>query len=282
MDNESSLDRFLKHRAVAGLGLYGKRVQIMQAVMGTLMGLLGIGALLAPALGASPDIVNAAPGFLFGGAVMMAISRIMKYRLQPLMSTSNWSLTPEARGLLLKLVQQRLSWSNFGFSPISGRRGRFMARRIAWASGDSSFGFFGHSSAKVTPEVLDLLESAAEQFNRSQGILQSPSGSSLSKVSASASKAADESMAAIFDNAATMDRFPESAAATKQQIVKQIGALKELADRLEDLATRQETISDKLTSSATMDSVLDELRLEQLARAELQSSESPGQSSVNA
>lgn len=268
VSQESSLDRFLKQRGASGLGLYGKRVVWMQGIMGGVMTALGLAALI-PGLGMDP---GAASGFLFGGAMCFGLSQVMRVRLQPMMATSNWKLTAEAKGLLLKLVQERLHWSGFGLGgPIHGRHGRIMMRRIARNSGDRSFNFFGMSSSKINPEVIDLLESASAQFNRIQGILESPAGSSLTKVSATAAKASEDAMAAIFDNAATMDRYPESSATTRQQIQKEIGLLQELGDRLQDLTTRQDPLA-VTTSNTAMDSVLEELKLEQLARTELQTS----------
>jgi hypothetical protein len=227
-------------------------------------------------------VQNAAPGLMMGGGVLFTMSQVMRRRFQPLTSAPEWKLTPEAKGLLLKLVQQRLGWHGFG-SPIHGKRGRIVMRRVAWQSGDPSFGWFGRSNASVAPEVMRLLEVAATAYNRIQGTLQSPSGSSLTKIAPSAAKAADEAMATIFDNSATMDRYPESVAATQVQITKEIAALTELGDRLEQLVTRQETITDKMASATTMDAVLDDLRLEQLARNELQvSSEEPGSQQLKA
>ncbi len=271
--NESSLDRFLKQRGASGLGLYGKRVVWMQGIMGGLMTTLGLGALL-PFTGVPPE---AASGFLFGGAMCLAISQIMRVRLQPLMSVSNWKLTPEAKGLLLKLVQERLHWSGFGIGPMRGRHARIAMRRVARNSGDTSFNFFGYSSSKTNPEVVEMLEGACTQFNRIQGILESPAGAGLTKVSATAAKAAEEAMATILDNGATMDRYPESGATTRQQVFREIKLLTELGDRLEDLTTRQDALSSVSTNTA-MDNVLEELRLEQMARSELQTSSQDSES----
>jgi hypothetical protein len=151
-----------------------------------------------------------------------------------------------------------------------GKHTRRQLRNIAWDNGESMLSMFGKPAADISPQVLEFLEAAAEQYNRITGIIQAPAtAGSLTKVGPSAIAAADETMAEILHQSATIDKYPESAAATGKQIENAIKAITELGDRLEDIATRDQLLTEKVNYASKMDSVLEELRLDQLARSEL-------------
>jgi hypothetical protein len=136
------------------------------------------------------------------------------------------------------------------------------------ASGYSGWNWFSQAPEPVNAEVVALLDVAAEQFNRIQGILESPHGS-LVKLAPQAFAAADEAMAEILHHGAVFDKYPESVNATRKTVEARIASLRELADRLEELATGDQTLTDKVAYTSSIDSVLEDLRLEQLARSEL-------------
>jgi hypothetical protein len=199
------------------------------------------------------------------------------------MHTTEWRLSSEAKGLLLKLVRRRLGWMDGGSFAIGspsmgmgiglGKHGRRQLRHIAWDNGESAFRMLSKPPEEVSPEVIEFLDVAAEQYNRISGILQAPSQTaSLSKLGASAIAAADEAMADILHQAANLDKFPESATTTRKQIDNAVRAMMELGNRLEEIATRDQLLTEKVNYSSKMDSVLEELRLDQLARSELHTS----------
>ncbi|MEZ0326613.1 MAG: hypothetical protein ACAH95_11975 [Fimbriimonas sp.] len=280
MASDSSLDRFLKNRAAIGLGLVNKRITFIQSAMGGLLSLVGSAGIMATVGGASRDTVPAMTLMLAAGAVMFTTSVVVR-RMFRSMGSVDWRLSPEAKGLLLKLVRRRLGWLEGGGFAMSsrgmglgfgmGKHTRRTLRRIAWDNGESSFRMLSRPAPEVSPEVIAFLDVAAEQYNRISGIVQSPAlAGTLSKLGPTAIAAADEAMADILHQSATLDKFPESVNATRKQIDTAIRALIELGDRLEEVATRDQLLTERLDYSSKMDSVLEELRLDQLARSELQ------------
>jgi hypothetical protein len=279
VSSETSLDRFLKNRAAVGLGLVDKRITAMQSIMGTIISAFGITVLLAGAVQGTGD-----HGFglamTFAGGMMLAMSQILRRRFRSI-STSEWRLSTEAKGLLLKLVRRRLGWMDGGgfsmMGPMAfpmGRHSRRRLRHLAWDTGEPGFGFLSRPAAEVSPEVTELLDVAAEHYNRVAGLVHTPAPrSAIAKLAPAATAAADEAMADILHEAATLEKYPESSSATRKQIETAIRALQELGNRLEEVATRDQSLTDRVDYSSRMDSVLEELRLEQLARSELQKSD---------
>ncbi len=123
----------------------------------------------------------------------------------------------------------------------------------------------------LSPELFDLLERACFQYNRICGLVEAaPEASPIKRFTTAAQLSADEAMAQIAHQGSMVSRYPESAAAAVQSVETRIAGLAELADRLESLQSRQPTFVDRMGSSSSLDNLLDELKLEDLARAELQ------------
>jgi hypothetical protein len=280
MGKESSLDRFLKNRAALGLGLVNRRITAIQSMVGALLTGMGVVTLVSSATAGAPQIAPSALPMLMAGGIMFAMSQLIRKRFSFLQG-ADWKLSLEAKGLLLKLVRKRLGWldgGGFGMSPVGpigiGRHARRELRHLAWETGDFSIGIFSRPIADISPEVIELLDVAAEQYNRIAGLVHTPAPrSAMAKLAPSATAAADEAMADILHEAATLDKYPESAAPTRKQIEGYIHSLIELADRLEGIATRDQSLTEKIDYASKMDSVLEELRLEQLARSELQAAQ---------
>ncbi|HSI72517.1 MAG TPA: hypothetical protein VK934_05025 [Fimbriimonas sp.] len=282
MSKESSLDRFLKNRAALGLGLVDRRITGVQSVIGAMLCAFGIATIVATNAAGNPQAASAGLPLFMAGAFMFGFSQLIRRRFRSLNQTE-WRLTSEAKGLLLKLVRKRLGWldgGSFSMAPMIGFSGGPHARRrlrhLAWETGEPGFGFFNRAPTEIGPEVIELLDVAAEQYNRIAGLVHSPAPrSAIAKLASSATAAADEAMADILHETATLDKYPESASATRKHIESAIHGLIELADRLEDVATRDQSLTEKVDYSSKMDSVLEELRLEQLARSELSESPQP-------
>jgi hypothetical protein len=285
---DSSLDRFLKNRAVFGLGLAGRRSFIIQTIIGCALVALSLCFCVAPAFGAPPEMVMGAIGPFIGGTVNLAVAQALRRKIGA-MAPADWNLSREAKGLLLRLVRRRLGWldgnpfTSRGPMPgmpfgIFGKRMRHQLRTIASQTGQGGIGWTLRPAQEVAPDLIEILETAAGKFNRIQGLISTPTNSAaFGKVGPSAMKAADEAMADILHDAASMDKYPESGSTARRQIEARIASLSELGDRLDELATHDQGLTDRLGYTSAMDSVLEELRLEQLARSELQVSETTDQ-----
>lgn len=129
---------------------------------------------------------------------------------------------------------------------------------------------------KCSKEVLNdrayaLLEDAARECNRIQACITGSANQALQRRAMDLAAASDEGMAQVLQQASLLDRFPESGQAVEASARNRIEALKEIAERLEALHVREPLLTERMGSTSTVDRVLDDLRLENLARQELSS-----------
>lgn len=261
-----SLDRFIQNRAVMGLGLLGRGVYAPQMILGAGLTLLGLGFLVAPLFGASPEAAAASVGPMLAGLINLGTGAVFRRRMKHQVPVT-WSLSPEAKALLWRLyrrtsIGQRLVTSD-GFTFGGRRRRRRALRHARW------YGW--ESSAPIDPKVLDVLEEAAAAFNKVQGTIESvgKNNPSLTKMTPAILTASDEAMAEILHHAAMASKFPESSESVFGLIQQRIASLKELGERMEDMAGQDSGGTNKATYSSPIDGVLEDLKLEQLARYEL-------------
>lgn len=257
----------------------------IQIAIGSVLSALGVGMLMGPLFGGDPGMMAGALGPIIGGSVNIAVGVSMRRRYVS-DSTAHVELTPEAKGLLMALHRRLFGWRSpwvwstnpewRGFGP-SWRTGvPFGAHRMARRARRAAM--WGGVTPEMVPETIDDdelqdLDQVAAQYNRTIGNLEaSKAGSAtLSKLAPRIAKAADEAMAEALHQAAMLMKFPEGGSIARAKLQQQQKALQELADRVETMAAGQSGIADQLPARSSIDDVLDELRLEQLARSELRS-----------
>jgi len=256
----------------------------VQTGIGWAMTGVGVAIFATPLLGAPKEMMFAAIGPLIAGIVNVGVAGAVRRRYVDAAPTVE--LSSDARALLRHIYRERIGWPTamaYGAVATAGLRAH--ARRFArfggmppmgeqyspWsATGYSGIGLhhFGRTLPKLTPEVWDALDRAAHAYNRVaavQAISRDQGG--IGRITGRIDSAADEAMGEILHNSATLCRYPEGADAGRSRIENRILALEELARRLESLTSP--TAADMRGTRRAVDEVLDDLRLEQLARSEL-------------
>ncbi|HJP83054.1 MAG TPA: hypothetical protein VJ835_06060 [Fimbriimonadaceae bacterium] len=278
---QSSIQRFLQHRAaqlaMTNYGLMGFVVHLI--VGGGLIALSTVMAIVGLAVGI-PGLAVGALGPLIGGAINLFLG--FKLRKRMVEAPNEPRLSNEAKAFLEDMMRQTHSgWNTrHGYGRMRGPSQTLPnATSHPLANGDTIFHQLGKHWGVIpkTPKDLlpkplyDLLDTACFHYNRVFGILEGSKGDpTLIKVSQTAKHGADEAIFAVLHHAATMNRFPETMAAASRDCEEKIRALKELADGLERIQVRPTSISDRLGYTSAMDSALEEVRLEHVAREELE------------
>ncbi len=276
--DESSLDRYLESRAGLILGQgYWRRGLIVMSVVGVIMLLVAVFVIVTSVVTANPGMLGGAIGPSIAGIVNLLVSLKLGGRFKPQMETSA-DLTPDARTFMAELMQKVYGWPHpWGASdsrlwhegahgtPIMRRRERRAWRRMYMRG---SWGVRQHAAKEfLTPEVFEVLDRAAFQHNRIAGTLAS-GDPTLARFAPTVKAATDQAMADMFHVAQLLDNFPESRTTASAKAEQDIAALKELADRLESMQGQgQPAITP--SSASPVQAVLEELRLDQLARSEL-------------
>ena len=248
MPNESheSLERFIRGRSIFmfanGSGKWSFRVNI---AAGYVLLSAAFTALFVMLLVRAPsDALWAAMGPGIAGLVNLYVGHSTKRRFLSNVPVS-WALSVQGRALVWTLIR------SYRVGPI-----REMSR-------------LSHMIRKPQQETLELLDRSAFVYNRIVGLLQPGTSVELpAHVIVAAQTAADEAMCAILNSAGSLDEYPESGEAHRVAIARQTELLSELAERISSLAAAHGEAPIQQTSSS-MQRVLDELRLEQLARSEL-------------
>lgn len=266
---ETSLDRFLRNRGAQYLGQNMGRVgATIQLAIGGFFSAVGLGLLVAPLLGAPPQVAIGSIGCLGAGIPNGLVGLFLRRRLRQ-QQLQHVQLTPQARKLLLRLLRMRSDWRHqWQFAGSPGRGDGRHGDGMYGLSGASAFGLGGVQP--LSAEVEDALERAAFEFNRVLGCLSTATGDpAFEKLGSRALAAADETMTEFLHHANQLADFPESESAPRAQAERAIGELAELADRAEQLAQVSARGTGVKAVRSAMEEVLDELRLEHLARAEL-------------
>jgi hypothetical protein len=285
---ESSLDRYLESQAGLILSHASlRRGYVIMGVVGVVMLIVAAGVILGSIVSGQPEVAAGAIGPGVAGLVNLGLSHVFRRRAKPSMEV-NANLTPEARGFLANLmkevygwprawgaVEPKLRWEAQG-PPYQNKFDR-QRERHAWrrmlASG--SWGQRQHSAKEsLTPEAFDVLNRASFQYNRVSGILGA-GNADVARFSASIKGAADQAMADLFHVGFLLDKYPEGSEAAKVKGEQEITALTQLADKLEEMQKSSPAPVSQALSPSPVASVLEELRLDQLARSELNKVEEP-------
>jgi hypothetical protein len=253
MENESStsLDRFVRTQAGSflGTGNLGENPRTWR-IAGALQVIGGLGTLT---VGSLPGM----QGFLFVGAWLTLqgiyylgtgarIGRALQSGPIP-----GLRLTQEAEALLSRLADHVTG----GFW-------------LPWKSGEN------RCREVLTPEAFEMLEEAAFQFNRLQGLLaagQIGAAAVAERLRPLIRVAAEEAMAAVLHSAALVQQFPESAAAHRATVTAPMRGLRELADRVEHLLGQDASLLETLPQETALERALAELGTDAVAREELRS-----------
>ena len=273
--DETSLDRYLENRAGLLLGHASvRRGLVIMAFVGTMMMLMALAVVIGSLVSGQPQVMAGAIGPGIAGFVNLTLSRFLRGRSKPALDV-NANLSPEARMFMAELMQGVFGWPRaWGANepgiwsaqgPHARRRERRVWRRM-FASG--SWGDVKRSSKDLLlPGTFEVLDRAAYQYNRISGILGSDHPE-LARFAPTVRAAADQSMADLFHVAHLLEDYPESAATNRDKAEEEVGALTELAEKLEQMEKTPVTIP-ALEKPSPIHSVLEELRLDQLARSEL-------------
>jgi hypothetical protein len=265
----SSLERFIRARGIQLLGRGGSPVgHRVQSGVGY-ASLAGAGAfVVAGILTREYALDLAAIGPFLGGVVNLTISSAMKRKA----GNGNHGavqLSPEAKqlmsALLWKYVWSETPWyRSEGWWGASGKPGVERSHRRAQGRRYTT------RFDSIPAEALDLLESAAMNYNRVQGLLEiRQSDTVLARLVPKVSLAAEETIADILHQTALVSKFPESSSALVKSIHERIHHLGEMADGIEKITLTESAFPEKLVTRTSTQEVLEELRLEQLARTEL-------------
>lgn len=274
---QTSVQRFLQHRAQPLLiGAYSRAGFTWQIIGGSICLAIAFGLALGGAISGLPGLWAGAIGPLVAGAINLGIGLRMrkKYSQNP----TEARLTPEARSFLWTLMKQTNTNWNHGSLKVRVHTPAMQAPSPI-QDGETFFHQLGKHwgilpktpKDLLTRPIHDILETACYHYNRVFGILEAGrDDSTLTKVGQGAKAGADEAIFGILHHAATMHRFPETISASSRDCEEKIRALKELADGLERIQIRPAAISERLGYTSAMDTALEEVRLERLAREELQ------------
>lgn len=269
---QSSLDRYLLNNGHRLLGLptteAGAKFQTSFGAIFTLVSL----AVMPLSFIYGWQLAVSMLGPLIAGVVNFFVGwSLLKRTRRP--ESARVDLSPEAKQLLANLLKQmggwRIAWSQQPRSVDANPWSMLYEQRGtgAWAHNPP----VPNKSSKdiLNERAFALLEDAARECNRIQACIAGGTNTAVQKRATDVAAASDEGMGHVLQQASLLDRFPESGQAVETSARQQIVALKEIADRLEALHTREPLLTDRLGSSSAMDRVLDDLRLETLARQEL-------------
>jgi len=231
---------------------------------------IAVALVIAGLLAHTAPICFSAIGPFIAGMVNIAVASAIKKKTVS-GNPNAVRLTPEAKQmmsvLLWKFVWRQTPWflNDELWGSSSCGTGGDGGYRAAWDRKYSA------QFDTLPAQTLALLEAAALNYNRIQGTLElrRQTDTVLERMASKVSIAADETMADILHQAALFGRFPETSAAIVRKIEDSISKLQEIADRLEKIALTEPSFEEKLISRSGAQDVIDELRMEQLARTEL-------------
>ena len=272
----SSIERFFQNRGFQLVyGSYGRTGFAWQMGIGATCLAVGGGLLIAGLVSGVAGLLIGSMGPLIAGAINFPIGLYMRKRFQQ--APNEPKMTQEARHFLIGLVRQtNHAWHQQG-NAWAMRSNNHPSSANPLSSGETFFhqlgkqwGFIPKTPKDVLAKPLyELLETACFHYNRVQGMLEaSRDAAAVGKVAQSVRSGADEAIFHVLHCAATMHKFPETIAASSRECESRIRALKDLADGLEKLQRQPHSFTD-VPASTAMDSALEEVRLENLARVEL-------------
>lgn len=261
------MDRFIWSKSTTYFGYVGQAGSVLAFLIpGVVVGLFGLGFSLAAML--SPVKQLFYPGFiqLGMGLTFLATAGFLrrKYRNTP---QSEVKLSGDARALIHRLATH-IGWTDWN---AQHRQHGFRLEVLGLSIGGPKT-----SADKLKPFTFGLLERAAAHYNKIQGLLttkDSKSATILQKHEPGIKAAADEAMIVSLNQAALMEKFPESSENCRTVMEARIRDLEELSSRLARIIHGQMTVTEALSSGSVMGSVLEQLRLDEAARTELNRAE---------
>ena len=260
----SSLDRFIWEKGMKILSYGSKGAVFGLTASAIINGSIGLVFTIISATAAGRSHLIIAGGILLSTALIMGLIAFFQYRRSK-QSGSEVQLNTEASSLISQLATH-IGWYNP--ASMGNRSYQYQNQMKPWKNW---WGGVKTSSQILSAEVFEMLERAAFQYNRLSGLLvlaKSASGRS-SRMEPNIRNASDQTMFGILNQVALVDKRPESASAIRSQVDHQIKQLEELGDRLELLLSEPTNNFDAISSTSAMDSVLEDLRMEQLAREEI-------------
>ncbi len=285
---QSSVHRFLQNRAGQFVvGSYGRSAYIAHSWAA--VGLIAVGGIML-GLGANFGITGlqyGALGPLIAGLVNAGFGVFLRRKVQELPQQP--LLTPEAKELLIDMLKQtRTGWtSGQSYSALFSRTPApapqpvnplFTGETVAHQLG-KHWGIIPKTAKDILgQELFDVVEAACQQYNRIDGILETSRGdTNFARVAQNSRTGADEAIFAIFHRVAMIQRYPETMQSSILDCRDKTRALRELADGLESLRSRPISIADRLGYASTLDSVLEDVRLERMAHEELSGTQDSAQ-----
>lgn len=260
---------------------YARAGSTAQIIVGSICLTVAAGLVIGGAVSGIGGLLLGAIGPSIAGIINLAIGLTTRRR-QSNQILPEAKLTPEARGFLTNLMRStNTPWAN-GYQnqpwnwhwqggPMGAVQAPMNPAQSFFHQLGKQWGFVPKTPKDVLPKTVhDLLDTACFHYNRIWGLLEAgKSDSSFAKIMSTARNGADEALFSILHHCATLQRYPETVSAAARDCEEKIRALKELADGLESIQSRPASISDRLGYTSAMDSALEEIRLERLAREEL-------------
>lgn len=270
----TSLDRFVIQHLPGMSGLSaeafaGRALRIMSlsyGATGLLMAAIGVIASLGGARDALWTLIPA--GVLgFTSAFTASLGTVLRWRAKE-GRPATVRLTPEASELSRRLMQH-LAGTFFFRHPKLRHVRRVRSHNLPGMLQDR------RSEDELSQAAFRLLDAAAFQYNRIYGLLAlsshetSADGTTLDRLGPSIRAAAEETMAELLHVAAMIERSPETTDALETEGQERIRELQELAGEVDRLRAATQSSTAQLEGPTRIRSILDELRAEQAARADL-------------
>jgi len=277
-----SLDRFLLHRGSAFVG-YASLKAAVRVNAGVGLGLIGMGLafIMAALISHEPGVAAGATGPIAGGVANLVLSFVWRNRAKQLQQ-ANTKLSKEATEFMHRLMRSAFGWRYRWMAWENGRGGFYGRNRLRHRIQELKYGSSMDQPQKpasqfLPPQVHQLLESAASQYNRVYGLLTSAEyspTSSIGKLKPSLMQAIEETMAEVLHHAALLDKFPEGNASASKIIETHTASMREAADRVESLVSRDVASTiESVSQTSALEAVLEDLRLSDQAQKELDSEE---------
>jgi hypothetical protein len=269
----TAIERFMRNRCGAFLPVRknGRRGFVAQMAIGGAFTAAGVGLFTIGSQLRISGMESGSIGPLIAGLTNLLVGSIFYSKARG-RTGEDAKVTPEARAFLMELnrLTSGMTWEWSDPSMMDYQYG--WNRRPGVRRGSLILGVRkGKGPREALPAPLfDLLERACHEYNRVSGVVQLATNTSpVKKLSDAALNGSDETILEVFHQAALVSRYPESSAAATQTMELRIAALQELANGLEQLQTRQPALSDRLNATSAMERVLEELKLDAMAREEL-------------
>lgn len=196
------------------------------------------------------------------------MQKIVGDRTTPITLSNGVSVTPAAQEMVMMLHWHY--WSRYPGAEEAYKKIGELAKKHRAVQAQQNMLLTGAMRAKSAQElagapkqVLELLEQAAFQYNRSAGLVESLG---LTDVGPDIVKGADEAMVVVLHQARQIIKYPESLSALEGRFTASVETLRELADSVEALTALHGS-----APTVALGDLLQDLRLKLAALGELSS-----------